>query len=409
MHFSKIFFCFFLLCSCGKKVTTKSSKSFTGDSASVPNGLSLPSSWASYSSAITVSANGKNCLSGNSYTNEICGAVTVCVPNTNTCDTISGLLIDTGSAGLRVFKSVLTKTANSLPSFEVSSNPVAECVTYGDGSTQWGPIVSADIKIGGKTASNLHMQILNPNFGSIPSSCNTSSMDTSPSSSRFNGILGIAPWINDCGSDCASYSDSNWYFSCSNNSCQSIAMDTSDQLQNPIRYLDSGLDGYMISFPKVELNGASSLEGYLFLGSNAATHLNVSTNPFSTDSSSGTFYMTASSNSYSTLMDSGTNVYLLSSSMDSSLTECSGSYSGYFCPVSTLLLTLGFDFSFTAQINVTNLNQLSNNLVLPDIAAAGSDSFLILGLPFFYGRNIVFVLDGEYSSAYNQTGPLIAF
>ena len=47
-------------------------------------------------------------LLGNSYPNKPCVSVTVCSPGTSTCQTISDILLDTGSTGLRIFKSLLT-------------------------------------------------------------------------------------------------------------------------------------------------------------------------------------------------------------------------------------------------------------------------------------------------------------
>ena len=65
-------------------------------------------------------------------------SVTVCVPGSTTnCQTISGILVDTGSSGLRILSSALTV---SLPQQTNSSgNPIAECAAFADGIT-WGPV-----------------------------------------------------------------------------------------------------------------------------------------------------------------------------------------------------------------------------------------------------------------------------
>src|ERR1700693_3503730 len=44
----------------------------------------------------------------NFYANGAFASVTVCVPGTSTCQTIDGVLVDTGSSGLRVLSSALT-------------------------------------------------------------------------------------------------------------------------------------------------------------------------------------------------------------------------------------------------------------------------------------------------------------
>ncbi|MGA7321505.1 MAG: DUF3443 family protein, partial [Candidatus Sulfotelmatobacter sp.] len=64
-------------------------------------------------------------------------SVTVCVPGTTTCQTIDGVLVDTGSSGLRILSSALTL---SLPQQNASDgNPVVECLPFVSGYT-WGPV-----------------------------------------------------------------------------------------------------------------------------------------------------------------------------------------------------------------------------------------------------------------------------
>ena len=85
------------------------------------------------------------------YANQPCVAVTICPAggqHPELCQTITNLLLDTGSFGLRVFGSVLT------PHLLAALNPVpetlgdlAECVQFGDGSSEWGPVMSADVKL----------------------------------------------------------------------------------------------------------------------------------------------------------------------------------------------------------------------------------------------------------------------
>jgi hypothetical protein len=183
------------------------------------------------------------------------------------------------------------------------------------------------------------------------------------------------------------------------------------------------VDGYVLSFPSVSASGASSLEGYLFIGTNALTDLGLTTTPFpvtvtentvtASGFTDGTFDVTADSHTYFAFADSGTNVYLLDQSMSSSLSVCSNNAS-FFCPVSSLLLNLIFPSGSTAQINIATITASSNTLVFPDLAgvsfaSVGSDPLVILGLPFFYGRNMVYVFPDQQSAAYGQKGPLLGF
>src|SRR5581483_9662324 len=62
-------------------------------------------------------------------------SVVLCVPGTSTCQTIGGILVDSGSGGLRILNSALTL---SLPQRTASSGaPLVECAQFEDGFT-WG-------------------------------------------------------------------------------------------------------------------------------------------------------------------------------------------------------------------------------------------------------------------------------
>src|ERR1700704_460806 len=79
----------------------------------------------------------------NSYFNGAFTSVTICVPGQSSCQTIDGILVDTGSSGLRVLASSLTLT---LPQqADAGGAPVAECCSFLDGFT-WGSVKSADVK-----------------------------------------------------------------------------------------------------------------------------------------------------------------------------------------------------------------------------------------------------------------------
>jgi hypothetical protein len=77
------------------------------------------------------------------YANSAFTSVTVCVPGISTCQTISGVLVDTGSAGLRLLSSALTI---ALPQQKASDgDPVVECLPFVNGYT-WGPVQTADLR-----------------------------------------------------------------------------------------------------------------------------------------------------------------------------------------------------------------------------------------------------------------------
>src|SRR5262245_53022031 len=124
------------------------------------------------------------------YFNGAFTSVTVCVPGTSTCQTIGGVLVDTGSSGLRVLASALTIP---LPQQTGGSGvPVAECGQFADGFT-WGPVQMADITLAGEQASNTPIQVIGaPAFSSVPSGCsNTGSPENTLADLGANGILGV--------------------------------------------------------------------------------------------------------------------------------------------------------------------------------------------------------------------------
>src|SRR4029077_10019456 len=75
------------------------------------------------------------------YANGAFTSVTVCVPGSSTCQTIDGVLVDTGSTGLRLLSSALTIKLTQQETG--TGNPVVECLPF-LGSYTWGPVQTAD-------------------------------------------------------------------------------------------------------------------------------------------------------------------------------------------------------------------------------------------------------------------------
>ena len=120
---------------------------------------------------------------------------------TTTCQTIDHIEVDTGSIGLRLVSSALTIT---LPAEkDASGTPLAECLQFADGSS-WGSLAVADIQLpgSGKTASNVNVHIIgDPTYPTPPSDCSGKPENT-VSTFGANGILGVGPFAQDCGSAC---------------------------------------------------------------------------------------------------------------------------------------------------------------------------------------------------------------
>ncbi len=211
------------------------------------------------------------------YNNEPMVSVTVCAPGTNTCQTINGILLDTGSYGLRIFKQALTSV--SLPPETTSQGgQLAECQPYADGSADWGPVELADVKLGGEPAvANLPIQVIDATFQGYANCNGGSRLDTSPSIDGYNGILGVGPFQQDCGSLCTNVKNSSqlsqWpYWSCSNGTCSETSVSLSNQAQNPVPLLPAKNDGVkddngtIVELQSVPNEGEPSVSGYLVLG-----------------------------------------------------------------------------------------------------------------------------------------------
>ena len=104
----------------------------------------------------------------NNYANGIFTSVTVCVPSSSTCQTISDVLVDTGSYGLRLLSSAGggALTLSLTPQNASNGNPVGECAGFVSGFT-WGPIKMADVSMAGETAKNIPVQVIDPTFAAV--------------------------------------------------------------------------------------------------------------------------------------------------------------------------------------------------------------------------------------------------
>jgi len=214
--------------------------------------------WASpEANVVPITVNGPDC---NSYLNEPCVDVTVCTPGTSTCQTIGGILLDTGSYGLRIFKQALSV---SLTQVTVGSGSLAECVQYADGSSDWGPVMTASVILGNELSVQVPIQVIDHTFGHLPSTCGTP--DQSPSDAGFNGILGVGPFVQDCGNICVSEAVGQ-YYTCSGSTCSGIAVPLDSQVQNPVALLPLDNNGIIVQLPGVPAGGAVSVNGSLVLG-----------------------------------------------------------------------------------------------------------------------------------------------
>src|SRR3984893_6334631 len=197
----------------------------------------------------------------NNYANGIFTSVTICVPGSaSSCQTIDGVLVDTGSTGLRILSSALTLT---LPQQTASGNPVVECLQFQDGFV-WGPVQVADVTMAGERANSVPIQVIGaPAFSTIPDACTSSG---GPSEDTLdvlgaNGVLGIGLFRQDCGQECVVSTSPGFYFACSASGCQPTLEPLAQQLQNPVWLFASDNNGIIVELPTVAALCAASVSG----------------------------------------------------------------------------------------------------------------------------------------------------
>ena len=104
---------------------------------------------------LSITVNGSLCspVTSASYPNKPCVSVTVCNPGgSSTCQTINDILLDTGSFGLRIFKSLLGP-AMAFTQVAAGSGSLAECAEFGDGSSLWGPVPLGGVTLASEPAA----------------------------------------------------------------------------------------------------------------------------------------------------------------------------------------------------------------------------------------------------------------
>lgn len=354
---------------------------------------------------VPITVNGALCSDATSasYPNKPCVSVTVCAPGTSDCQTITDILLDTGSTGLRLFKQALSNATVSNGLLQVYNGPnaLAECVQFADGSADWGPVKTADVVLGNEPAVQVPVQIIDYTFGPPPAAC--TNPEQTPSSSGLNGILGVGLWLQDCGATCRDSSSNGQYFVCSGSGCSQSSAELSSQVQNPVAMLPDDNNGVILKLPTVPLGGLPSVDGSLVLGigtqsnntpGNVTAYATDLNGEFTTKFNGKTYY--------SSFIDSGSNALYFKG--PSSLPDCSSSYAGWFCPASTTSLSAvnvgasGYP-SGTVPFQIGNFRSLYNSSsnVFVEIGGSYSGGF-DWGLPFFLGRDVYVGFEGRSSS-----------
>ncbi len=336
--------------------------------------------------------------------NEAFTSVTVCAPGSTTnCQSISGILVDTGSPGLRILSSALTI---SLPQQTgAGGNPVVECLPFVDGFT-WGPVQTADMTIAGEQAKNLPIQVIGiATFTNIPTSCSSNGTEEDDLKSLgANGILGVGTFAQDCGDACTVTGSNNpgLYYTCSSSGCQVTTESLVNQVANPVPFFATDNNGVLIELPAVTGAETSVIGSLIFgigtqsnnaLGSATVYTLDPSTGNITTRFNNSTF-------TNASFLDTGSNAIYFLDTATTSLPTCTN-LTFWYCPTSTQTLSAtnqgvnGASASF--QFTVANADTLTSNVtvgVANGLAGPNAGTF-DWGLPFFFGRPVFTAIENQ--------------
>jgi hypothetical protein len=353
-------------------------------------------------------------------------SVEVCNPgSTSACVTIPYIQVDTGSAGLRLLSTApgvsslgLTAVTNS------SSTPVDECYQFGDGSYLWGPVMQADVIMGGEKAASLPVQIANPSGSgvSVPSTCSSQGSGVNlgtVSELKAYGILGIGNGTQDCGSSCTATSTSvpSIYWLCPTTGCTGVAtVPIATQVSNPVTFFSTDNNGIMLTLPALGTAGLPSTTGTLNFGigtqtDNALGSANVYALAYwGTGTYAAAMTMSTKYNSvaYPSFLDTAAPATLFLDAATTGISTCFGTDQIFYCPSSNQSVSVqntGYPATtwIAAQVSIGNAQTLLgtsgytafSNLVAVSGGSGASTDAVEYGLPFFFGKTVFVGIAGK--------------
>lgn len=342
-------------------------------------------------------------------------SITICAPGTSQCQTIDHVLVDTGSWGVRLFASQLPAAMTLPQQKDALGNPVAECMQFFDGYT-WGAVKLADLQIAGEKAASLPIQVIDPNYASLPADCASfGASRNTPATLQANGILGIGVFKHDCGANCVQQALAGTYYGCDGATCTPIPLAEELQVANPIPYFATDNNGSMLSLPTVS-GAAQSVSGQLVFGIGTQTNNTLGgAQVIGVSPSNGTFTTVQNGITYSrSILDSGSTGLFFQTS---ALPVCASPNNSYYCPASTEQLSAmieGMNGTTSAvNFSVGNATAIAQtyigNSALPLLAGPAFVKSTIFdwGLPFFYGRNVYAAVEQQPTPG--GTGPYVAY
>jgi hypothetical protein len=372
---------------------------------------------------------------GQTHANGAFTSVTVCKAGSITaCQKVDGILVDTGSYGLRILQSELPLV--SLPKLvDGNGNVLENCASAIDGSYLWGPVSTADVYVGGEIAPWTLVQVISSSNAPVPDGCSNGGMTNAntPQLLGANGILGVGPEPTDCSLAGINYCDGsnqpvppNVYYSCPTQGCAttdpSIIVPINQQVTNVITLFSTDNNGVILDLPPVSAP-AASLTGKMIFGIGTSSNNDLgSATVFTTDSTDHFTTIFAGQTLTSSFIDSGSNALFF----PDSLPACTAS-TPFYCPLSLTNLSAinqgATEGQSTVNFSVDNADNLFSTYVgdavfstlagaegtsEPCSSGSGSCTF-DWGLPFFYGRRVYTAIAGKNAPAGAPAAPWWAY
>ena len=336
----------------------------------------------------------------NNSLNQPFATVTICVPGTSNCQSIGGILIDTGSSGLRILSSAVTLP---LPQQTGTGGaPVVECLPFVDGFT-WGPVHTADIRLAGEQAGSVPIQLIGVDrFPTIPSGCSSNgSSEETQTDLNANGILGVGMFRQDCGSGCTFTGSSNpgLYYVCPTPAtCAVTTEPIASQVANPVALFASDNNGVAIQLPAVQAGGAASITGSLIFGIGTQSNNALGAAKVLTVDSRADFTTQYNGQSYSkSFIDSGSNGIFFLDAATTGMPECRLS-TGFYCPTATQPFSatnVGTNGTTSlVSFAAGNVDRLNATFSVFAEATGSNPGAFDWGLPFFFGRTVFTSIQG---------------
>jgi hypothetical protein len=351
--------------------------------------------------------------------------VRVCVPGSQTqCADIDHVLLDTGSWGLRLVRSVLTAHGVTLSAeTDAQGQAIEECVTFGGGQT-WGPVAPADVSLAGESAAKLPVQVMDDTSAGAPppATCGANgTLINGVSGFNANGVLGVGVFVQDCGAGCVNAaSPAPIYYGCTTAGvCTAENVALANQVTNPVAMFAADNNGLIVNLPNLQnANGDLSVQGEVVFGIGTQTDNALPTastlTVLGTDAN-GDFTATynGATTSQPALIDSGADMYSFN---DPTIAVCaSGPFVGYYCPAvapqSVFAVNTGVgvnNATNTVNFAIADPNSfVANASAFVNLGGGGGATHFTWGMPFFYGRKIYVGIDQRVAGTY--TGPYYAY